>query len=514
MGGSNFMLQWPSDVGKISTPYDAATGRLGIAAPGGAVIRAGAAGSVIQVTTSAVHIASGGYMIVYANLQNIRVEEGDTVTALTVIAESAGPESIELMLLQAIDPTPALPTTPPAPGPVPAPVPAPGNLYVQPTDNGIRIRERPVDGKPLGQISSGEVAEVIEATSAALPKVGVKGQWLNVRTLYGLSGFSAAQFFKVYEGPIPPPVIDITGVNLDMNNPLGRPAAERLKGIAWIRVKFNVSYNPDNNTYGNTDIMATFNRVRPFLKAYTDAGVKVVMVFTHQLYGEGAGYHWPSMTTDRWNDLIPKYADFAKRTAALFAGLGLVHCYQIWNEQDTEPAVARAAVPIPAPDYANMLTQTIRAIRSVDSATPIITGGHVGGPDRGSAYARSTLSFMPSNVRPDGIAAHPYGRGPQGHMFSIFGPLDEEISKYGAVTPGKPIWLTEWGVLDRVGDLSIINDVTSYANGFINLIRTRFPNQVAAAIWYAWADGMDNGYGLVGRDDQPKQPLFTQFVAL
>lgn len=513
MAGSNFAIQWPTNIGKIAAPYDAVTGELGLTAPAGTVIRAGVEGTVTSVTSDSVHIATSTYTLIYSNLRNIRVKAGDTVIPNAIIAESAGPEIIRLRLMQWIDPTAALPATPP-PEPVPVPIPAPGKLYVQPTDNGIRIRERPVDGKPIGQISSGEVAEVIEPTSTALPKVGTQGQWLNIRTLYGLSGFSAAQFFKVYDGPVPPPMVDITGVNLDMHNPLGHPAAERLKGIAWIRVKFNVSYNPENNTYGNTDIMATFNRVRPFLKPYTNLGIKVVMVFTHQLFGEGAGYHWPSMTTDRWNDLIPKYADFAKRSAALFAGLGLVHCYQIWNEQDTDPAVARAAVPIPAQDYANMLTQTIRAIRSVDSATPIITGGHVGGPDRGSAYARSTLSFMPSDLRPDGIAVHPYGRGPQGHMFSIFGPLDEEITKYGAVLPNKPIWLTEWGVLDRVGDMSIVNDVTSYANGFVNLIKTRFPNRVATAIWYAWADGMDNGYGLVSRDDQPKQPLFTQFVAL
>jgi hypothetical protein len=503
MAGTNITLQWPTESGVISAPYDPSTGVITLAAAAGAIIKAAAAGKVTGISANQIEIASGMYSVVYINLQNFRVNVGDAMTAGAVIGESAGPDSIQLMLLQAIDPTASLPPPPPS-----------GKLYVEATANGVRIRERPVDGTILGQISTGGVAEIIEPAEEARKKIGVTGQWLNIRTLYGLSGFSAAQFFKLYDGPIPPPMADITGVNLDMFNPLGRPSADRLKDLGWIRVKFNVSFNPDNNTYGNTDIMATFNRYRPYLKPYADVGIKVVMILNHQLFGEGQGYVWPEMTTDRWNDLIPKFADFAKQSAALFAGLGFIHCYQIWNEQDTDPAVARAAVPIPAKDYANMLTQTIRAIRSVDSRTPIITGGHVSGPDKGSAYARSTLSFMPSDVRPDGIASHPYGRGPKDHPYSIFGPLDDEILKYGAVMPGKPVWLTEWGVLDRVGDLSIVNDVTSYANGFVNLIKSRFPTQVAAAIWYAWADGMDNGYGLVGRDDKPKQPLYQQFLAL
>jgi hypothetical protein len=159
-----------------------------------------------------------------------------------------------------------------------------------------------------------------------------------------------------------------------------------------------------------------------------------------------------------------------------------------------------------------MMTQTIRAIRGVDKTTPIITGGHVGGPDSGGVYARETLAAMPGDVRPDGIASHPYGRGVQGHKFSPFGPLEEEIRKYAAVLPGKPVWFTEWGVLDFQDNMSVVNDVADYATGFMNIAKKQFAGTVAAAIWYAWADGMDNGYGLVGRNDQPKQPLYQKFL--
>ncbi|MEZ4667651.1 MAG: M23 family metallopeptidase [Anaerolineae bacterium] len=377
MAGSNFTLQWPVESGKISTPYDAATGILKLTAVAGTVVSAGAAGRIVAASGNTVQITSGNFTVAYSNLRNLSVAIGQDVTSGTKIGESAGPD-ILVSIFQAIDPTPTLAAAP-VPTPVtPEPAPTPGKpankLYLVPTLNNLRVREKPVSGNPIGMVSTDDILEVLEPIDAARPKVGVDGEWINIKNQYGLTGFSAAQYLKEYPGPFPipaplPALTGVTGMNLDMYNPLGHPNPDRLKGIGWIRVKFNVSYNPDNNTYGNTDVNAAFNRVRPFIQPYAKAGIKVLMVFTHQLFGEGAGYHWPSMDSGRWNEFIPKYADYAKRTAALFAGLGLVSCYQIWNEQDTPPAVARAAVPIPAKDYANMLAQTIRAIRSVDSKT-------------------------------------------------------------------------------------------------------------------------------------------------
>jgi hypothetical protein len=76
--------------------------------------------------------------------------------------------------------------------------------------------------------------------------------------------------------------------------------------------------------------------------------------------------------------------------------------------------------------------------------------------------------------------------------------------------PERPIWITEWGVLDRPNDNPA--DIARYAVDFITYIRTRYSGKVATAIWYAWAQGMHNGYGLVGADDQPRQPLYDQFL--
>jgi hypothetical protein len=404
------------------------------------------------------------------------------------------------------------------------------SLYVHPLEDGIRIREQPVDGKPIGQVYIKDALESLESSEDTEKKIGVNGQWLNIKAPNGTIGYVAAWYVALTDAPATAtgaapsttsttapavqPSTSLIGMNLDMHHPLGHPDPALMKGIGWIRVKFNVSFNPDTHSYGNTDVVAAFNRTKPFIEQYVRAGMKCLVVMTHQLYGEGAGYDWNHMDTGRWNDLIPKYADLARRTAQLFAGTGLVQVYQIWNEQDTNPAVARAAVPIPASNYATMLAQTIRAIRGVDKTAKIITGGHVGGPGPGSAYARATLAALPGDVQIDGIASHPYGRGPAGHRFSIFGSLDEEVQAYQAVAPDRPYWITEWGVLDRQGDLSIVPDVAQYSAGFMSILKSKYAGKIGAAIWYAWADSMDNGYGLVGQDNRPKGALYNTFLGL
>jgi Cellulase (glycosyl hydrolase family 5)/Peptidase family M23 len=522
MAASNF--KWPVQVdqARISSPYNAGTGSIGFFAPKGTPVRAVVKGKVYAADENSAQIASEQFAVLYANLQNVKVKAGQSVNAEDVIGEAGAGESITLTIYQIFDATalfekPAAPVTTPPPATTPS-----QKIYVKALSEGVRLREKAVDGKPVGQLKLDEVIESAESEAATREKVGVEGQWLQVRRADGTTPFVAAWFVAITSAPVPvvfPPTTgSLIGMNLDINHPIGRPAADQLKGIGWVRIKFNVSLDPskaegDPKRYGNKDINAAFNRYKPFIEQYTRSGIKVLMVFTHQLYGEGAGFDWRNME-GRWTQLVPTYADFAKQVAQRFLNTGLVHAYQIWNEQDTDPKNARAAVCVPAKDYGYMLTETIRAIRSVDKTTPIITGGHTTGPGSGSAYARATLAVMPSDVRPDAIAVHPYGRGVKGHRFSNWGALDDEIKAYAPLLPGKPIWFTEWGVLDHQGRTDVIPAVADYVGGFMDIIKNRYPGQVAAAIWYAWADSMDNGFGLVDTNGKPKPGLFEKFKSV
>jgi hypothetical protein len=300
----------------------------------------------------------------------------------------------------------------------------------------------------------------------------------------------------------------IFGVNFDKNHPLSRPAADQVKDVTYIRLKFNMSFNPDNGTYGNTNPSAEYQRIQNFLLPYKDH--KIILILGHQMYGEGAGYYWPQMTASDWQRLIPIFARYAGEVAKLFAGSGIIHAYQIWNEQDTDPIHARAAVPVPPQHYGMMLAQATQAVKNADPRALVITGGHVSGPRAGSSYIRQALRSVPPQYLPDGIAVHPYGRGVVGNIFSNFGDLNEEIQSYYPVL-NKPVWFTEWGVLDQQGNDALETKVSEYARGFMSICKnSNHENQqkVACAIWYAWADTMDNGYGFVRANGQLRTQLF------
>lgn len=515
-----FTIDWPSDArpARIVRAFnDESTGKkhegLDIHAPVGTPIRAAAAGMVATIIRQPTALGYGQYVQIsttvggqtflttYAQLQNIRLSLGQNVKVGDVIADSAW-ESIKIVVQQpgkglsgyplpdVVDPTPLIYWQ---------------GLRLKASDSGLRIRERPgTEFKILGQLRTFERSETLEPHGRTLLKLGKADQWVKIRSPQAVEGYVSGQYLIADESA-GVQALNMTGVNLDPLHPLGKPGPERMKGLGWVRFAYSVSMGR-----GSTDLDAAYNFYNPFIERYAKAGLKVILVLTHQTYGEGQGYIWPQMTTDRWRELTVKFTDFARKIAQRYTGRDVVHAYQIWNEQDTPPEVAHAAVSISPSDYAHLLTESIRAIRPIDSKVSIITGGHVGGPGKGGAYARATLAAMPSNVRPDAIACHSYGRGPVGNKYSPFGSIDEDVDAYGRLMPGAQVWITEWGVLDRNGDPA--GDVADYATGTVSRLKNLYSGKVAAAVWYGWADGMHNGYGLVNPSDQPKQPLYDRFL--
>lgn len=380
-------------------------------------------------------------------------------------------------------------------------------MRLRATDNGLRIRQKDgVQYDILGRVNTGDALETMETHGRTLLKVSKLGEWIKVRSRIAPEGYGAAWFLEA----VPPLAFrDLTGVNLDFLHPRGKPAPSRLAGIPMIRVAYKAV-----PSQGFPTLDAAHAFYDPLLRAYRAAGLSIVVVLTHQTFGEGAGYDWPSMYADqrgRWDDFIPRYAAVVGAIAARYRGLGLT--YQVWNEQDTNPQAARAAVPIQPADYAKLITAAIRAVRGADTGARVITGGHIAGPGTGAAYARATIAAMPGDVRPDALACHSYGRGAPGAdpTYAPFGNVDDDINTYEAILPGRPVWITEWGVLDRPN--APMADVSRYATGFVNHIKDQYQRKTAAAMWYAWADGMDNGFGLVDANDQAK-PLLAAYAGL
>lgn len=532
---TRFTIAWPGDArpARILTPFGASTPNLnggtrpneGIIyhAPNGSTVRAAAPGTVLligqdisgfgwgtYVVIGTTHVVTTGrtigYQIVYANLQAVSVRVGQSLTVGTPIGTAVGPAA-RLMVVQVGVTTPGYVLN----GVIdPSPLIYWPELRVRTSVDGLRVRERPgMQYRAIGQVYIGDLLESLEPEGKTLEKLGDDDSWLRIRTPANLVGFCAAWLLN---SAVATPLtgVDLKGVNLDFLHPQGAPAPDRLRGIAWLRFPYKATVSQG---FGTLESAHSF--YRPKMQRYVDAGHRLIVVLTHQTFGEGAGYNWEQMYSadrQRWNDFIPRFADAAQRIARHYAGSGLVTAYQIWNEQDTPPGQGEAAVPMRSDDYAKLLAETTRAIRAVDPDARVITGGHIGGPVVGVNYARAVVSLLPGDALPDGIACHSYGRGAPTSPpdYTGFGSIADEINAYERVLTGMPVWITEWGVIDRPNDPP--EGIARYAREFIQYVRSTLRRKTAVAVWYAFADTMHNGYGLVDRHDRPKFPLYDDFL--
>jgi biotin carboxyl carrier protein len=525
-----FVIGWIGDgrpaaiVTRFGTPID---GRLFEAVEcstaAGALVRAPIAGTVARLGTdllpgygaylqiAAEHTAQPGvsaaetFTVTIANLESIRVREGQRVNAGDVLGPAAaarvrlvvqGPGGRGGFALASVhDPAPLIHWP---------------ELRVTPSADGVRIREKPgTTFRGLGQVYIGDMIESLEPHGRTLEKLGRDDSWLRVRTPLNIEGYGAAWLFQAATRETIA-AVNLTGMNLDALHPLGRPAPERMGAMGWVRMPYKAT-----PSQGFASLEAAHAFYEPILRGYARSGQRVIAILTHQTFGEGAGFSWDEMYSarrDRWNDFLPPFLDAVRSIARRYAGKDIIHAYQIWNEQDTPFGKGVAAVPLQPEDCARITAECVRVIRSIDPQAKIITGGHIGGPSAGAAYARAMLAAIPPSLRPDGVACHSYGRGAptSSPRYTSFGAIGDDISAYSALIPDAPVWITEWGVLDMPDDAP--EAIARYAVEFLRHVKTVFRRRVAAACWYAFADGMHNGYGLVDREDRPKFPLYDQYI--
>ena len=515
-----FALDYPTDarpmraLAKFNDDEEQGELRPGmdIATQTGADILCGAAG-IVRVAGRAIKIESliGGrrYLVSYGGVTGARVAVGAKVKAGQKIATASG-ERMRLLV-----------QTPDGGGLSMMGLDNLRNprdyLYIsdfrlRPTVDNLNLRALPsMYANIVGRAYSWQLLEPLEHHGRALEKVGEDGSWLKVRSAGGAEGYAAAWYLSATtesEGEEVFTGVNPVGVNLDVFHPRGKPAPSKLGNLGWVRFGYNVS-----NWRGSEDIRAALNRYLPLFERYRAAGYRIVVTTSHQTYGEGKNEFWPweQMTDSKWRILIARFADMMNDIAAQWAGRDLIAAWQVWNEPDSLSGVA--SVPLEARIYGWMFKDIARAIRAADSQTQVITAGFNSGPGRGSAYARRMMRELPDDAKPDGLAFHPYGRGVNGHPhYAVFGHIDESVWAYSAVMPDKPLWITEWGVLDRGGDNPA--DIARYALDFIRYLKRQYPGRIAAMIWYAWAQGMHNGYGLVDERERPRPPLTQEFLSV
>ena len=75
------------------------------------------------------------------------------------------------------------------------------NPQVRPNNDGIRIRETPGEGRPIGIVGIQHILDSLESPAETRRKVGIPNEWLNVRKDDGTTGYIAAQFLTVVSLP-------------------------------------------------------------------------------------------------------------------------------------------------------------------------------------------------------------------------------------------------------------------------------------------------------------------------
>jgi polysaccharide biosynthesis protein PslG len=108
---------------------------------------------------------------------------------------------------------------------------------------------------------------------------------------------------------------------------------------------------------------------RPFDRVVTAARARGFRALGTILYTPS--WARPAGTSATWAPDQPRYAAFARATAAHFAALG-VHAYEIWNE----PNIVAFWKPKPsAARYAELLAAASAAVRAADPQAIVLTGG-------------------------------------------------------------------------------------------------------------------------------------------
>lgn len=244
------------------------------------------------------------------------------------------------------------------------------------------------------------------------------------------------------------------------------PTPEQLGALKLIRFPVIVrEYEPFRET---TEQIIEF--YRPIVKTYSDAGITVLLVCTHQIGLEGK-FAWdeaPGETRVNWENVKNEYVPRVRKFAAAFKDFKVA--FQLWNEQDD--VSYRASVVIPPVHYGNIFRATMAAIREVSSAK-VATGGYNSGADRGVQQLRDAKIF------PDWVAFHPYGASANGqYQGQDIATLQQQVTKWRSL--GIPLIISEWGALGLTNESEV--DMAR----FIDAFRNYATGKVLHLLYFAW----------------------------
>ncbi|MEA2292554.1 MAG: hypothetical protein QOE86_193 [Solirubrobacteraceae bacterium] len=204
-------------------------------------------------------------------------------------------------------------------------------------------------------------------------------------------------------------------------------------------------------------------------------------------------------------------ADFGAFAAAVAARYPQAAGIEVWNEPNQREFWG-GSLPDPA-RYTQLLKATYTAVKAVDPALPVITGGltSYGGED-GTGPGISTRAFLDGMYAAgakgfyDGIGLHPYTSFQLWYGFRAIANAKEAMAAND--DPAK-LWFTETNVSTTGPQAVSVADQGRYIQRFIPRFRARTD---VAGVWIhtlydpSWVDATstDRGYGMLTTTSQAK----------
>ena len=297
------------------------------------------------------------------------------------------------------------------------------------------------------------------------------------------------------------------GINIHPKNGQGWPTVHSdMAKVGWIRFPFMSSAAQ----FPSLD--AAFNFFDPVINAYNTLGVKILLVLTHETYGEATGINWNQMDSQKWASFAINFVTVVERIVQHYGNR--VQGYEIWNEGDAKPNNP-AAVYFPPADYAPLLDRAETAIRAHAADASVILGGLIGGPSVSIPYVKTIQKTLGGRLPVDAIGYHPYGKGAPGDktIFARNGSVGTDIERFQEAFPHVPLWITEIGA-QGTDDPNYWDDAASYLTSLYGYIRSHQAHNAPVVMWYAWSDAMDRAQktnGLLKLDNTKKPFLYDAF---
>jgi hypothetical protein len=310
--------------------------------------------------------------------------------------------------------------------------------------------------------------------------------------------------------PLPPvPQKLAIGMNIDPKNGQGYPLQGPnlpLTKLDWVRFPFTSSRAQFSS------LEAAFQFFDPIISDYNAAGVKIMLVLTHQTYGEGEGFVWGEMNAARWADFARGFVPVFERILRRYGDK--IAAYELWNEGDAEIGNP-SAVYYPPRDFALLLDRCEPLVRQLAPEATLVLGGLVRGPGVGVAYVNEIRAALNGRLPLDAIGLHPYGKGAPNDrtVFSRFGNVSDDLRLFSQAFPNIPLWLTEVGALGT-DDPQFWDDAALYLRNLFRHLQANHAALAPVVVWYAWSDSMDIAQktnGVVTMNLQPKPHLYQAF---